>query len=172
MATIGLALASGPQALPLSPTFQDLYQKHSATVFRTALRVTGNAADAEDVLQTVFMRMLNPGVALEISFQAENYLRRAATNAAIDVIRKKASAKELPIDNGPERTTPAADALMKESVRRALARLDPEDAELFTLRNLDGFTYDELAEMFNIERGTVASRLHRIRQDLLVYIKR
>jgi RNA polymerase sigma-70 factor (ECF subfamily) len=61
---------------------------------------------------------------------------------------------------------------VKEAVRRALAKLDPEDAQLFTLRNLDGFSYEELASMFGIERGTVASRLHRIRQDLLTWINR
>jgi RNA polymerase sigma factor (sigma-70 family) len=57
-------------------------------------------------------------------------------------------------------------------VRQALAKLDPEDAELFTLRNVDGFSYEELAALFGIERGTVASRLHRIRQDLLILIQR
>lgn len=171
MASIGLALTAGPNVLPLPPTFQELYEQHATAVFRTALRVTGNAADAEDAMQTVFMRLVRqPETAVAQS--SEHYLRRAATNAAIDILRKKQSAKETPLDTSPERTSPAKDALLKESVRRALAKLDPEDAQLFTLRNLDGFSYEELAEMFQIERGTVASRLHRIRQDLLVFLKK
>lgn len=170
MATIGLPLTAEPQLLPLPPTFQDLYQQHSATVYRTALRVTGNPADAEDVLQTVFMRLLhqdgiNHG-------QEENYLRRAATNASIDIIRKRQSHKESDIEDAPPLAAPASDALQKERVRRALAKLDPEDAQLFVLRNLDGYSYDELADQFRIERGTVASRLHRIRQDLLKFVNR
>jgi RNA polymerase sigma-70 factor (ECF subfamily) len=171
MATIGLALTAGPNALPLPPTFQELYEQHAAAVYRTALRVTGNPADAEDAMQTVFMRMMNLP-ALELTHSSEHYLRRAATNAAIDILRKKQSARETPLESGPERTSPAKDALLKEAVRRALAKLDPEDAQLFTLRNLDGFSYEELAEMFGIERGTVASRLHRIRQDLLATMNR
>lgn len=171
MASIGLALTAGLQALPLPPSFQELYEQHATAVYRTALRVTGNDADAEDAMQTVFMRLMNLP-ALELTHSSEHYLRRAATNAAIDILRKKQSARETPLDLSPERTSPAKDALLKEAVRRALAKLDPEDAQLFTLRNLDGFSYEELAEMFGIERGTVASRLHRIRQDLLVAMNR
>ncbi|MBI2687290.1 MAG: sigma-70 family RNA polymerase sigma factor [Acidobacteria bacterium] len=171
MGSIGLALTAGPNALPLPPTFQDLYEQHASTVYRTALRVTGNAADAEDALQTVFLRLMNQPV-LDLLSSSEHYLRRAATNAAIDILRKKQTQRETPLDLTPERTSPAKDALLKESLRRALAKLDPEDAQLFTLRNLEGFSYDELAGMFAIERGTVASRLHRIRQDLLVFLSR
>ena len=171
MASIGLALTAGPNALPLPPTFQELYEKHATTVYRTALRVTGNGADAEDAMQSVFLRLMHQS-ALELTQMPEHYLRRAATNAAIDILRKKQTQRETPLDAGPERTSPAKDALLKEALRRALARLDPEDAQLFTLRNLDGYSYDELAEMFGIERGTVASRLHRIRQDLMGWMKK
>jgi RNA polymerase sigma-70 factor (ECF subfamily) len=158
--------------LPHSSTFQQLYQQYAATVYRTALRVTGNPADAEDVLQSVFLRLWNQGGALELAYSSEHYLRRAATNAGIDIIRKRQSQKETALENSPERATPAKDAVLKEMVRQALAKLDPEDAELFTLRNVDGFSYEELAALFGIERGTVASRLHRIRQDLLILIQR
>ena len=171
MASIGLALTAGPNVLPLPPTFQDLYEQHADTVYRTALRVTGNDADAEDAMQTVFLRMMNHS-GMEISHTPEPYLRRAATNAAIDILRKKHSQRESPLDLSPERSSAAKDVLLKEALRRALAKLDPEDAQLFTMRNLDGFSYEELAEMFGIERGTVASRLHRIRQDLFAAMNR
>ena len=59
MGTFGLALPPEQLRLPPSITFQEFYQRQSATVYRAALRVTGNAEDAEDVLQTVFMRILN-----------------------------------------------------------------------------------------------------------------
>lgn len=171
MASIGIALTAGTQAVPLPPTLQDLYEQHATAVFRTALRVTGNAADAEDALQTVFLRLMNQP-ALALTNSSEHYMRRAAANAAIDILRKKQSQRETPLDLSPERSSPAKDALLKEAVRRALGKLDPEDAQLFTLRNLDGFSYEELAAMFGIERGTVASRLHRIRQDLLAILNR
>jgi RNA polymerase sigma-70 factor (ECF subfamily) len=141
-------------------------------VYRTALRVTGNAADAEDVLQSVFLRLLHQEGTLELTHSSERYLRRAATNAGIDIIRKRHSQRETPLENSPERTSAARDAVLKETVRRALGKLDPEDAELFSLRNIEGFSYEELAELFGIERGTVASRLHRIRHQLLALVQR
>jgi len=56
--------------------------------------------------------------------------------------------------------------LLKERLRRALAKIPAEDAELFVLCYLEGNSYDELAAQFKLERGTVASRLHRIRAVL------
>jgi RNA polymerase sigma-70 factor (ECF subfamily) len=65
-----------------------------------------------------------------------------------------------------EHSTGDGSVLEKERVRRALAMLEPENAELFVLCYLEGYTYDELAEMFQTERGTIASRLFRIRAEL------
>jgi RNA polymerase sigma-70 factor, ECF subfamily len=146
------------------PGFQDLYQRYSEAVYRTALRVTGNAADAEDVLQTVFLRLMRGGAAPDPAKSPEQYLRRAATNAAIDLIRRKNWLSETAIDE----TYPAREnsALLKERLRRALAKLPAEDAELFALCYLEGYSYDELAAQFNLERGTVASRLSRTRAIL------
>jgi len=172
MGTFGLVLP--PEQLPLPPsiTFQEFYLRQSATVYRAALRVTGNPADAEDVLQTVFMRILNLTPAPVLESISESYLRRAATNAGIDILRQRTSRSESPLEGGPDHAGPANTALLKEQMRRALGRLDPEDAQLFVLRNLEGLSYDELAEQFAVERGTVASRLHRIRQSLLKLITR
>jgi RNA polymerase sigma-70 factor (ECF subfamily) len=99
-------------------------------------------------------------------------LRRAATNAAIDVLRKRTTRAESPLDTGPERAGPESTVLLKERVRRALAELPPQDAEMFTLRNLEGLSYLELAEHLGVERGTVASRLHRVRETLKDLISR
>ena len=172
MGTFGLALPAEQLPLPPSITFQDFYQRQSATVYRAALRVTGNAADAEDVLQTVFLRIFNLTPPPVLETISESYLRRAATNAWIDILRQRTSRSESPLEGGPDHAGPASTALLKEQMRRALGRLDPEDAQLFVLRNLEGLSYDELAEQFEVERGTVASRLHRIRQTLLKLITR
>jgi RNA polymerase sigma-70 factor (ECF subfamily) len=173
MGTVGLAITAEPIPLTLSTDFQDLYQRFSATVYRTALRVTGNPSDAEDVMQTVFLRVLHsPGDGLDAAQAPERYLRRAATNAAIDVLRKRTTRAESPLDTGPERAGPESTVLLKERVRRALAELPPQDAEMFTLRNLEGLSYLELAEHLGVERGTVASRLHRVRETLKDLISR
>ena len=69
--------------------FAELYERHYETVFRAALRVTGNPADAEDVLQTVFLRVLARGGKVEDVALPAAYLRRAAVNAAVDVLRRR-----------------------------------------------------------------------------------
>jgi RNA polymerase sigma-70 factor (ECF subfamily) len=166
MGSIGLAITSQPTQIPVTTDFQSFYQQHSPMVFRTALRVTGNPADAEDVLQTVFMRLLKSDQRDNPGFAAEAYLRRAATNASIDIIRRRTSQNETPLELGRERAGPESTAFLKQRLREALSKIPPQDAELFCLKHLEGLSYEELSEQFGIERGTVASRLHRIRHTL------
>ncbi|MEW5983653.1 MAG: RNA polymerase sigma factor [Acidobacteriota bacterium] len=143
----------------------ELYERHYEAVFRAALRVTGNPADAEDVLQTVFLRVLAHGVA-ETGPLPAAYFRRAAVNAAVDLLRRRAvrAASEYD-DESPHAAVPPP-SLLKEQLRRAIATLDRDDATLFLLRHVEGFSNDELAGMFEIEKNNVAVRLHRIRHRL------
>ena len=70
------------------------------------------------------------------------------------------------LDGMIPQASPQSSPVLKESLRRAIGGLDPEDAELFLLRYLEGWSSAELAVQFGIERGTVGSRLFRIRQTL------
>ena len=149
----------------------ELYERHYETVFRTALRVTGNAADAEDVLQTVFVRVLarNRGVN-DVAMPAA-YFRRAAVNAAVDVLRRR----ELRAESAPDDRTLHAvqpQLLLKEQLRRAIAALDTEDASLFLLRHVEGLSIEELAGMFEMEKSSMTVKLHRIRQRLKTELER
>ncbi|HET9480633.1 MAG TPA: RNA polymerase sigma factor, partial [Candidatus Polarisedimenticolia bacterium] len=145
--------------------FAALYERHYEAVFRAALRVTGNPADAEDVLQTVFLRVLAQGGAVEDVALPAAYFRRAAVNAAVDVLRRRAlHAESLYDDLTPHAVQ--APVLLKERLRRALAALDGEDASLFLLRHVEGLSIEELAGMFRMEKNNVAVRLHRIRHRL------
>jgi len=163
------AMADHPPLLANSsfePDLSRLYQAHSDLVYRAALRVTGNPADAEDVLQTVFTRLLHQLDRLDANRAPESYLRRAATNAAIDILRRRTVRAESSIEFEHEHATPAGEPLLKERLRRAIAQLPARDAELFSLRYLEGLSNGELAELFGMEKATVAVRLHRIRQTL------
>src|SRR4030095_4644909 len=70
--------------------FAELYERHYEAVFCAALRVTGNPADAEDVLQTIFLRVWSGSDADEAARRPAAYFRRAAVNAAVDVLRRRA----------------------------------------------------------------------------------
>jgi len=172
MGTPGLAVSAASSFVKPPAGFSDLYQRYSETVYRAALRVTGNTADAEDVLQSVFLRMINNRVALDPESSPERYLRRAATNASIDLLRRKSTLSEIEIDEGRDYHSGESTVLLKERLRRALAKIPPDDAELFVLCYLEGYSYDELAEQYQVERGTVASRLHRIRAVLQKHLSR
>jgi len=158
-----------------APEFPELYETHYASVYRAALRVTGNPADAEDALQTVFLRILgtlSQGGELPVAQNPEAWFRRAACNAAIDILRRRAARAEVGMDNVPLKLVIKPEALLKEQLRRAISDLEPEDAELFLLRYVEGFSNGELADLFRQEKNNIAVRLHRIRQTLQTILVR
>ena len=152
--------------------FAELYERHYDAVFRAALRVTGNPADAEDVLQTVFLRvMTREGDVEDVALPAA-YFRRAAVNAAVDVLRRRELHAESAYDDQAPHAAVQPPLLLKERLRRAIAVLDSEDATLFLLRHVEGLSIEELAVMFQIEKNNVAVKLHRIRHRLQAEMRR
>jgi RNA polymerase sigma-70 factor (ECF subfamily) len=165
------------QPIAMTPTtarvgFAELYNRHYDAVFRAALRVTGNPADAEDVLQTVFLRVLAQGDDIEAAPPPVAYFRRAAVNAAVDLLRRRAVRAGSVYDDEAPHAAVEPPSLLKEQLRRALATLDGDDAALFLLRHVEGLSIDELAGMFQLEKNNVSVRLHRIRHRLQAEIER
>jgi RNA polymerase sigma-70 factor (ECF subfamily) len=152
--------------------FAALYARHYEGVFRAALRVTGNAADAEDVLQTVFLRVLSRSEHDDAARHPAAYFRRAAVNAAVDLLRRRAAHAETVYDEGSPEAVVEPPVLLKERLRRAVATLQTEDATLFLLRHVEGLSIEELAGLFQLEKNNVAVRLHRIRLRLQAEMER
>ena len=163
---------------PAESTAADLeqvFREHHALVFRAAYRVTGNANDAEDVLQTVFLRMLKRDKDAEPVTNLASFLHRAAVNAAVDLVRAKKNIRNIPLDEmepvlaesphrNPERTHNAKE--IRDWLREAVARLNPRIAEMFTLRFFEGKENPEIAEILKTTPGTVAVTLSRTRDRL------
>jgi len=162
-----------PSTTPLAG-FAELYERHYEAVFRAALRVTGSPADAEDVLQTVFLRVLARGGDIEIEDVAlpAAYFRRAAINAAVDVLRRREFRAESVYDDRAPHAAVETPLLLKERLRRAIAVLDSEDASLFLLRFVEGLSIEELSGLFEIQKNNVTVRLHRIRHRLQAEMQR
>ena len=152
--------------------FAELYERHYRAVFRAALRVTGNPADAEDVLQTVFLRVLAQGRDAGSAPPPAAYFRRAAVNAALDLLRRRAVHAESAYDDRARHAAVEPPSLLKEQLRRALATLDSDDAALFLLRHVEGLSIEELAGMFQLEKNNVSVRLHRVRHRLQAAMER
>jgi RNA polymerase sigma-70 factor (ECF subfamily) len=157
---------------PAPAGFADLFERHSEGVFRAALRVTGNPADAEDVLQTVFLRVLSRSVQDEATQRPTAYFRRAAVNAAVDLLRRRAIHAVTAYDDSAPHAAVEPALLLKEQLRRAIATLEGDDATLFLLRYVEGLSNQELADEFQIEKNNVAVRLHRIRLRLQAEMER
>jgi RNA polymerase sigma-70 factor (ECF subfamily) len=151
---------------PAPAGFAELYERHSEAVFRAALRVTGNPADAEDVLQTVFLRVLAHSVQDAAEGRPAAYFRRAAVNAAVDLLRRRAVQSVSAYDDHAPHAAVEPGLLLKVQLRRAIAALDNDDATLFLLRYVEGLSNQELADEFGLEKNNVAVRLHRIRMRL------
>jgi len=158
--------------VPIIPNALDvMYQEHHVMVFRTAYRITGNAADAEDVLQTVFLRMVRrndrPDDSPDAIEHPENYLRRAAVHAALDLVRAKRSGAEVDLERLPAiGGSRPDDGDLRELLRRALSELPARSAEIFTLRFFEGLTNPEIASALGVSSISVAVTLHRARRIL------
>ena len=83
---------------PPAPDLERIFREHHALVFRAAYRVTGNATDAEDVLQTVFLRMVKRDPAAEPVGNMASFLHRSAVNAALDLMRTRQNIRNIPLD--------------------------------------------------------------------------
>src|SRR5215469_8198352 len=87
-----------PTATHPAADLESVFREHHGMVFRAAYRVTGNANDAEDVLQTVFLRMLKRDADAEPVGNMASFLHRAAVNAALDLIRSRHNVRNIPLD--------------------------------------------------------------------------
>jgi RNA polymerase sigma-70 factor (ECF subfamily) len=151
------------------------FREHHSTVFRAAYRVTGNASDAEDVLQTVFMRLLRRQPDAAAVGNMEGYLRRAAVNAALDLIRSRQSAPQVPLDDVAPllsaNSSLAPDRLHRSTeirtwLREAVSRLNPRAAEMFALRFFEGRDNPEIAQALGTTPASVAVTLSRTRDRI------
>ena len=132
--------------------------------------MTGNASDAEDVLQTVFLRLARqPDSTLA---NPRSYLYRAAINCALDLLRSRQSFPCVPLEGADRKgagavETDAVEASeLRRALRQALARLHPRLAEVFVLRFVEGYENREIAQMLGTSRAVVAVTLHRARGRL------
>jgi RNA polymerase sigma-70 factor (ECF subfamily) len=169
-----MAAQTEPAAAPAND-LEQIFREHHAMVFRAAYRVTGNAGDAEDVLQTVFLRMMKRDQEAEPVANMTSFLHRAAVNAALDLVRSRQNVRNIPLDElEPVLAEPAyrrpdrvqASGEIRDWLRGAMARLNPRIAEMFTMRFFEGKDNPEIARLLNTTPGTVAVTISRTRDRL------
>jgi len=155
---------------PWSSEIEDVFRTHYANAFRAAYRITGSHSDAEDVLQTLFLRLLRRGPGDEAVSNLGGY--RAAINASLDVLRSRRDGQCIPLEEDMQVAVKVSPERMLQSketqvwLRATLATMNPRWAEIFILRYFDELDNREIARMLQISRATVAVTLHRVRRLL------
>ena len=141
-------------------------------VYRAAFRITGNASDAEDVLQTLFLRLIRREWIPDHGSAWSPYLHRAAVNIALDIVRMRGrqvslGETELMLEgNRPDPHQEHSSTELRKGFTSALTELNPNAAEIFTLRYLEGYKIQEIAGMLKTSKGAVAVTLFRTRSRL------
>lgn len=156
-------------SLPVPTDWDDAYRTYHANVYRAAYQVTGNAADAEDVLQTVFLRLWRRDPNAGSVDNLRSYLYRAAINASLDLLRARQEERAQSLEDFdlPDGVSGADETIMLRSwLRSALAKLNPKHAEMFALRYLQELDNREVARIMGTSQAVVAITLFRIRKQL------
>jgi RNA polymerase sigma-70 factor (ECF subfamily) len=153
-----------------------LFRNHYKGIFRVAYRITGSQSDAEDVLQTIFVRLTPRWTGRDLSPNPRAFLYRAAINASLDIVRRRVrmnavSLDVVDFDKSARASTPSpaddlADKELRELVRQAVARLEGRAATAFALRYYEGYDNGRIAEVLGTSTLVVAVTLHRARARL------
>ena len=154
---------------PWQQELEQLFRQHYAMLYRTAYSLLGNAADAEDVPQTIFLRLLRSGSPPDMQKNAAGYLYRAAVNASLSIIRSRKDQSFTPETENLGTSIYAHTDSAEEVHRRVtevLAQLAPEAAEILILRYLHNASDADIAKLLGTSRGAIAVRLVRLRARL------
>jgi|SRR5687768_7179261 len=158
------------QALPQE--LEDLFLEHCQMLHRTAYAITGHRQDAEDVLQSIFVKLLQRGVTPEVRQHPARYLHRMAVNLSLNVLRTKKRRRLVGIDT---LEIPASGEEAEEARERdeqhaqllaAMAGLKPRALEILLLYYKHDYSDAQIAALLGTSRGTIAVTLFRIRARL------
>ncbi len=156
------------------PSWDEIVRLHSARVYRLAYRLTGNPHDAEDLTHDVFIRVFRsldsyrPGT-------FEGWLHRITTNLFLDRVRRKQRIRFDALTDEfaarlPSRTRTPEEVFdvthLDGDIQSALDALTPQFRAAVVLCDIEGYSYEEVAQTLGIKLGTVRSRIHRGRAQL------
>src|SRR5262249_24149904 len=161
------ANVSGVVIEALEQEFEQIFREHYRMAYRTAYGVTGNAQDAEDVVQTIFLRLLRREFPPDLKKNPKAYLYRAAVNLSLNTIRDR---KRRPTTGDTEQlaSLPMPDSAedIHKRLYEAVSELSPESANILILRYVHNYSDAEIAKLLGTTRGTIAVSLHRSRARL------
>jgi RNA polymerase sigma-70 factor (ECF subfamily) len=150
--------------------FDTLVRRHTARMYRVALRITGSAAEAEDVVQEAWLSAWRALPGFRHESAVSTWLYRVTTNGALGQVRRRKPT--VPLDEGDAGVVPGPEGHVVSAeqfgaVLRAIAELDVGQRIPLILREFEGLTYEEVAEVLEVGVPALRARLHRARVALL-----
>jgi RNA polymerase sigma-70 factor (ECF subfamily) len=162
-----------------SDSFRALVEEHSPMVFRLAFRMTGNASDAEDVVQETFLKAHRSLGGFDERARFGTWVYRIAVNAAIDLIRRRGRGTvarpggdddppvvETLASKDPQPDRVAMSGQIQRDVAAALTQLSERERAAFVLRHLEGMPIERIAEVLKIGPNAVKQTVFRAVQKL------
>lgn len=159
--------------------FEQLVLEHQKNVYNLALRMVGNPDDAYDMSQEAFIKAFNSLKSFRGESKFSVWLYRLTSNVCIDFLRKRKRRSELSLTEDDEeggqieladsRFTPESEVEkneLREAVKSGIESLPEDYRSVIVLREINGLSYEEIAEVTGLEAGTVKSRLFRARKRL------
>jgi RNA polymerase sigma-70 factor (ECF subfamily) len=151
-------------------SFGEIYREHYQLVYRTAYSVTGSRQDAEDILQTVFMKLLDQDYPAGLIRSPKAFLYRAAVNAALNTVRSRKRCNLVDriedLESPPPFDDDESGEVILQRLMNAMAKLKPKEVEILILRYEHNHSDAEIAKMLGKSRGTIAVTLWRTRARL------
>lgn len=154
----------------LQVELEQMFREHYPMLYRTAYGMLRNSADAEEVPQAIFLRLLRSGIPPGLRQNAKGYLYRAAVNRALDAIRSRnrqkviAGVERLDFQGNESESWAAEEAHRR--LAEAIAELRPSAVEILMLRYVHSYAEADIAKLLGVSRGTVAIKLFRARARL------
>lgn len=167
--------------------YEKLVLEYQKNVYNLALRMTGDAEDAADMAQEAFIKAYNSLASYRGDSKFSVWLYRIVSNVCLDFLRARKRRQTVSLsvvdDEGEETELEISDesaspeklmerSMTRDAVRRGLQELTPEYRQILILRELQGMSYDEIAETLGLESGTVKSRIFRARKKLCTFLVR
>ena len=165
--------------------FEKLVLEYEKSVYAITQRMTGNAEDAADMTQETFIKAYNSLSSFRGDSKFSVWLYRIATNVCLDFLRSRSRKPTVSLsvedDDGEEVELDIADesqsperllerGLTRDAVRRGLNARSPEYRQILLLREIQGLSYEEIADVLTLEVGTVKSRIFRARKRLCAFL--
>jgi RNA polymerase sigma-70 factor, ECF subfamily len=149
---------------------EELFREHHELVYRTAYSILNNAADAEDVVQSLFLRLVRRQLPPEVRTNVRGYFYRAAVNQSLDILRSRRRYELVADLENLDVTSRSPDSPFTERLHRlleaALTELSPEAVHILVLRYTHNYSDKQIAALLGLSRTAIAVRLFRSRARL------